>query len=67
MNGGFYVQLRSPNPLGKVPVNQVTEETVDKDTKVSCGIKRFSMKSHLYLVPFLSHVGVLFCINPSIV
>ncbi len=45
MNGGFSVQLRSANPFGKVPVDQTTEEMVNKNTKVSGGIKRFSLKS----------------------
>ncbi len=45
MNGGFSVQLRSANPFGKVPVDQTTEEAVNKYTKVSGDIKRFSLKS----------------------
>ena len=31
MNGGFSAQLGEYNPFSKIPVDQVTEETVNKD------------------------------------
>ena len=34
MNGGFAVHLDGNNPFSKIPVDQATEETVNKDTKI---------------------------------
>ena len=44
LQGGFSVQLCSGNPYGKIPVDQTTEETVNKDTKVPGGIRKYSLK-----------------------
>ncbi len=44
MNGGFSVQLGSENPFGKLPADQVIEETVNKDTQTAGGTKDFSLK-----------------------
>ena len=42
--GGFSVQLSSNNPFGRIPVDQTTEVTVNKDTQNPGGITRFSLK-----------------------
>jgi hypothetical protein len=34
LNGLFAVQIGSANPFGKIPVDQTTEETVNRDTEV---------------------------------
>ncbi|KAG0725654.1 hypothetical protein GWK47_038184 [Chionoecetes opilio] len=44
MNIGFSVQLGSHNPFGRIPVDQMIEETVNKDTKTPEGVKKFSLK-----------------------
>ncbi|PIK43758.1 hypothetical protein BSL78_19393 [Apostichopus japonicus] len=44
MKGGFSVQIGSTNPFGRIPVDQTTEETVNKDTETSGGTKGFSLK-----------------------
>lgn len=43
-NGGFSVQLGKQNPFGRIPVDQVIEETVNKDTQTAGGTKGFSLK-----------------------
>ena len=45
MKGGFSVQIGSHNPFGRIPVDQATEETVNKDTQTAGGTKGFSLKS----------------------
>jgi len=45
MEGGFSVQQSSPNPFGRVPVDQTLEETVNKDTQTAGSTKEFSLKS----------------------
>lgn len=44
MQGGFSVQLGTRNPFGRIPVDQTTEETVNKVTQTSSGTKGFSLK-----------------------
>ncbi|KAK3741541.1 hypothetical protein QZH41_002925 [Actinostola sp. cb2023] len=44
MDGGFSVQLGDCNPFAKIPVDQATEETVNKDTQTAGGTKGFSLK-----------------------
>ena len=44
MKGIFAVQLGDKNPFGRIPVDQTTEETVNKDTQTSGGTKGFSLK-----------------------
>ena len=44
MNGGFSVQLSACNPFARIPVDQATEETVNKDTQTPGGTKGFSLK-----------------------
>ena len=41
---GFAIQLGSNNPFGKLPADQVIEETVNKDTQTPGGTKGFSLK-----------------------
>ena len=43
-SGGFAVQIGKDNPFGKIPVDQVCEETVNKDTQTPGGTKGFSLK-----------------------
>ena len=42
--GSFFVQLASSNPFGRIPVDQTTEVTVNKDTQNPGGTTRFSLK-----------------------
>ena len=42
--GSFSVQLSSSNPFGRIPVDQTTEVTVNKDTQNPGGTTRFSLK-----------------------
>lgn len=42
--GEFSVQLSSSNPFGRIPVDQTTEVTVNKDTQTPGGTTRFSLK-----------------------
>jgi hypothetical protein len=43
LDGGFLVQRNSHNPFGKIPADQVTEETVNKDTQTPGGTKGFNL------------------------
>jgi len=45
MDGRFAVQIGEESPFGRIPVDQTTEETVNKDTKTSGGITKFSLKT----------------------
>ena len=45
MNGYFSVQLSGTNPFGRLPVDQTTEVTINKDTQTPGGTSRFSLKS----------------------
>ena len=51
--GKFYVQLSSNNPFGRIPVDQATEVTVNKNTLTTGGTTKFSLKSgavkHFYV------------------
>ena len=38
-SGGFSVQMSEDNPFGRIPVDQTSEETVNKDTQTSRGTK----------------------------
>ena len=42
--GQFSVQMSCSNPFGKIPVDQTTEATVNKDTQTPGGTIRFSLK-----------------------
>ena len=42
--GSFSVQLSTNNPFGRIPVDQTTEVTVNKDTQNPGGTTRFSLK-----------------------
>ena len=42
--GSFSAQLASSNPFGRIPVDQTTEVTVNKDTQNPDGTTRFSLK-----------------------
>lgn len=42
-NGGFSVQIGRQNPFGRIPVDQIIEETVNKDTQTAGGTKGFSL------------------------
>ena len=42
--GQFSVQLSCFNPFGRIPVDQTTEVTVNKDTQTPGGTSRFSLK-----------------------
>ena len=43
--GYFSVQMSSSNPFGRIPVDQTTEVTVNKDTQTPGGTTRFSLKA----------------------
>ncbi len=43
--GQFSVQLSSNNPFGRIPVDQTTEVTINKDTQTPGGTARFSLKA----------------------
>ena len=43
--GNFSVQLAAGNPFGRIPVDQTTEVTVNKDTQTVGGTARFSLKA----------------------
>lgn len=43
--GSFSVQLASSNPFGRIPVDQTTEVTVNKDTQNPGGTTHFSLKA----------------------
>ena len=45
MAGNFAVQLAEGSPFGRIPVDQATEVTVNKDTKTSGGVTKFSLKT----------------------
>ena len=45
MEGQFSVQLAGDNPFGRLPVDQTTEVTVNKDTKIAGGVTKFSLKT----------------------
>lgn len=44
-SGGFSVQLAENNPFGRLPVDQTTEMTINKDTQTVGGTTKFSQKS----------------------
>ncbi|KAK3728046.1 hypothetical protein QZH41_015787, partial [Actinostola sp. cb2023] len=44
MDGHFSVQLSKNNPFGRIPVDQTTEVTVNKDTQTPGGTAGFSLK-----------------------
>ena len=44
-SGQFSVQLSTKNPFGRIPVDQTTEVTVNKDTQTPGGTTRFSLKA----------------------
>lgn len=43
MEGGFSVQMSSSNTFGRIPMDQATEETINKDTQTAGGTKGFSL------------------------
>ena len=45
MAGKFAVQLAEGSPFARIPVDQTTEVTVNKDTKTSRGVTKFSLKT----------------------
>ncbi|KAK3747382.1 hypothetical protein QZH41_002637 [Actinostola sp. cb2023] len=45
MAGTFSVQLAGESPFGRIPVDQTTEVTVNKDTKSIGGITKYSLKT----------------------
>ena len=44
-NGQFSVQISSNNPFGRIPVDQATEVTANKDTQTAGGTTGFSLKA----------------------
>lgn len=44
-DGHFSVQLSNSNPFGRIPVDQTTEVTVNKDTQTPGGTTKFNLKS----------------------
>ena len=42
-NGGFSTQMSSSNTFGRIPMDQVIEETANKDTQTPGGTKGFSL------------------------
>ena len=45
MESHFSVQLVEENPFGRISVDQTTDVTVNKDTKTTSGVTKFSLKS----------------------
>ena len=45
MAGYFSVQLSGESPFGRIPVDQTTQITVNKDTKTTGGTTKFSLKT----------------------
>ena len=43
--GQFSVQMSNNNPFGRIPVDQATDVTVNKDTQTPGGTARFSLKA----------------------
>ena len=43
-DGGFSVHIGPDNPFGRIPVDQIIEETINKDTQTSGGTKGFNLK-----------------------
>ncbi|KAL8587495.1 hypothetical protein ACOMHN_000901 [Nucella lapillus] len=43
-DGNFSVQLTESNPFGRIPVDQTTEVTVNRDTQTVGGTTKFSLK-----------------------
>lgn len=43
-DGNFAVQLTDQNPFGRIPVDQTTEVTVNRDTQTVGGTTKFSLK-----------------------
>ena len=60
LGGDFSVQLSNSNPFEHIPVDQITEVTVNKDTQTRAGTTKFSIKSsavnHYYIT--LEHRSV---------
>ena len=46
MNGGFSCQIGSKSPFGRIPMDHIIEETINKDTQTAGGTKGFSTKSN---------------------
>lgn len=44
MNGHFSVQMSDTNTFGRIPIDQATEVTINKDTQTPGGTSRFSLK-----------------------
>ena len=44
-DGNFSVQILTSNPFAKLPVDQVTGGTVNKDTQTPCETTKFSLNS----------------------
>ena len=44
LNGGFSIQRSNTNPFGRIPIDQVIEETVNKDTQTARGTRNFSLR-----------------------
>ena len=53
--GQFSVQMSNNNPFGRIPVNQATDVTVNKDTHTPGGIKRYYVTSE-YRSAFLGQL-----------
>ena len=45
-NGGFSTQMSDNNTFGRVPIDQVIEETANKDTQTPGGTKGFSLRKN---------------------
>lgn len=52
--GHCSVQLSGSNPFGRVPVDQATEMTVNKDTQTPGGTSRFSLKSGALMLYYIT-------------
>ena len=61
--GSFSVQLASSNPFGRIPVDQTTEVTVNKDTQNPGGTTRFSLKPATVQRYYVPHSRIPKCIS----
>jgi hypothetical protein len=72
--GGFSVQLGNSSSFARIPVDQTTEETVNKDSKIPGGIRNYSLKAGAvdrfylgaeYKSAFLRNFREMLCLNKS--
>ena len=56
--GGLSVQLGSVNKCGRIPVDQATEETANRDIKAPGGAKRFNARTSVVARHYLTRAYI---------